>query len=78
MQGQQVAARFFAFAYFLNHEKSMKPDQAGRYARRYWKHFLPYAGESLTDILAKKPDSSTPRKIPSWRKHHSRADAAAC
>jgi len=36
------AARFFAFTYFLKSaRKSVRPEDAGKYARSNWKRFLP-------------------------------------
>ena len=50
MNARRIAARFVAFTFFLNQERQpVLLEQAGRYARRHWKKYLPYASEDLVD-----------------------------
>ncbi len=64
MDAQKVAARFFAFTFFLNLE-SQEPiilDEAGRFARRHWQDFLPFASEDLAGFLTQRPGALIVRK----------------
>jgi hypothetical protein len=56
MDAQKIAARFVAFTAFLNQRKQpVLLEHAGRYARRHWKKYLPYASENLAHFLTKRP-----------------------
>jgi hypothetical protein len=56
MNAQKVAARFIAFAYFLNQKQQpVHLEKAGRYARQHWPKFLPYANNKLAHFLTKTP-----------------------
>ncbi len=60
MDPSSVAARFLAFTAYLNDElnKHPSPEEAGRYARRQWKRFLPYVDADLGRFLTGPPPSS--------------------
>jgi hypothetical protein len=53
MEPLKIAARFAAFACYLNSETRgpNSPEDAGRYARDNWKLFLPYVHEDLARFL---------------------------
>jgi hypothetical protein len=53
MDPSKVAARFFAFAFYLNSGLNERGslEETGRYARRNWKWFLPYVHEDLERFL---------------------------
>ena len=59
MNAQKVAAQFVAFTFFLNQEwpERVLLDDAGRFARRHWQDFLPYANEDLAGFLTKTPET---------------------
>jgi hypothetical protein len=73
MEPLNVAARFAAFACYLNKGTSgpRSPEDAGRYARDNWKCFLPYVHEELGRFLTASRSSlkrrtghrSTPQKL---------------
>ena len=57
MNARKIAARFIAFAVFLNQDRQPAlVEQAGRYARRHWKKYLPYASADLVDCFANTPN----------------------
>jgi hypothetical protein len=63
MDSLQVAARFAAFARYLNTETSRprSPEDAGRYSRDNWKRFVPFVQEDLDlgrFLSAGKPTST--------------------
>jgi hypothetical protein len=63
MEPLQVAARFAAFACYLN-TKPAEPacaEDAGEYARENWRCFLPYVHEDLGDFLTATPFRLNPR-----------------
>ena len=63
MDAQKIAARFVAFTAFLNQRKQpVLLEHAGRYARRHWKKYLPYASENLAHFLTKTPEGLQRRK----------------
>jgi hypothetical protein len=53
MESSTVAARFLAFTCFLNAGKKQphSAEDAGKYARRNWKRFLPYVHEDLEKLV---------------------------
>jgi hypothetical protein len=55
MDAQKVAAHFVAFTFILNQERHVLLHDAGRFARRHWQDFLPYASEDLASFLTKNP-----------------------
>ena len=81
MNAQKIAARFVAFAVYLNqNEQPVVLENAGRYARKHWKEYLPYTSRNLADFLTrpreKRPDRKSEKHIlahssgasvPSWR-----------
>jgi hypothetical protein len=64
MEPLQVAARFAAFACYLNGDpaKPRTPQEAGKYARGNWERFLPYVDQDLGRLL-----TSVPRRLPQNR-----------
>jgi hypothetical protein len=64
MNARKIAAHFVAFAFFLNQERQpVLLEQAGRYARRHWKQYLPYASEDLVDYFAHTPNKLKKEKV---------------
>jgi hypothetical protein len=63
MEPLQVAARFAAFACYLNAEarQPRSPEAAGRYASENWKRFLLYVHKDLGRFLTAGPPSVTRR-----------------
>jgi hypothetical protein len=59
MDPVKVAARFVAFACYLNGDTKNppSPEEAGTYARGDWKRFLPYVHEDLGSFLTGPPRS---------------------
>ncbi len=59
MKPLQVAARFTAFAAYLNADTALarSPEEAGRFAREYWKGFLPLVDDELARFLTMPPRS---------------------
>jgi hypothetical protein len=57
MDAFQVAARFTAFTCYLNADtdEPPSPEEAGRFAREYWKRFLPFVDRDLARFLARRP-----------------------
>jgi hypothetical protein len=57
MDALQVAARFAAFACFLNAEtrQPRSPEAAGRFARENWEDFLPLVDQELARFLISGP-----------------------
>ena len=64
MNATALAARFTAFAYFLNANEERPPtaEEAGRLARENWPTFVGYASPDLAAFLTDEPK---PRA--SWR-----------
>ena len=60
MDQTPVAARFVAFAFYLNGGKDgpLSPRQAGRLARKNWKQFLPHTSEDLVRFLTSEGSSA--------------------
>jgi hypothetical protein len=52
-----VAARFTAFAAYLNADSELarSPEEAGRFVREYWEGFLPLVDEELARFLTMAP-----------------------
>ena len=51
MNPWQAAARFAAFVWYLNRDRSTPPDEAARLAKDNWIAFLPYADERIGRLL---------------------------
>jgi len=62
METTQVAARFAAFVWYLNEEKT-RPAEAGRLARQNWQSFLPVADDKLCRLVSKPRRS---RRLAAW------------
>jgi hypothetical protein len=64
MDPVKVAARFVAFACYLNAgpHGSCPAEEAGWFARRSWKAFLPYASAELGEFLTEKPHGDLPSR----------------
>jgi hypothetical protein len=64
MDPLKVAARFVAFAFYLNGGTNTRPspEEAGTYARVHWKQFLPYVHQELGSFLTGPPPSLNPLK----------------
>jgi hypothetical protein len=59
MEDKKVAARFLAFASYLNDASSGMPsaEAAGRFARGQWRSFLPFVRDDLGRLLTAAPRS---------------------
>jgi hypothetical protein len=51
MNPWQASARFAAFVWYLNRDRSTPPDEAARLAKDNWIAFLPYADERIGRLL---------------------------
>ena len=51
MNPWQASARFAAFVWYLNRDRSTAPDEAARLAKDNWIAFLPYADERIGRLL---------------------------
>ena len=71
MERRTVAAHFVAFVCFLNRKtsKPATPEEAGRFARKNWEAFLPYADEGLGNLVTKISGRDA-RKLRTAPTHH--------
>jgi hypothetical protein len=65
MDPLQVAARFTAFATYLNADTGQPrtPKDAGRFARENWEGFLPFVDPDLATFLNTRPPSCKARAV---------------
>ena len=75
MDSLKIAARFAAFACYLNSRNHpASPEAAGRYARQNWRRFLPYVSDELGEVLTMQPKLT--HKCPSSSSRETRQLAA--
>lgn len=68
MDRLKVAARFVAFACYLNGGTNTRPspEDAGRYARVHWKRFLPHVPHELAMFLTGPPPRLNALEVEAW------------
>jgi ABC-type antimicrobial peptide transport system ATPase subunit len=69
MNPWQASARFAAFVWYLNRDRSTLPDEAARLAKDNWIAFLPYADERIGRLLVTDHPRAKAVREKRWQGH---------